>query len=213
MSNHRDSWDHANQLGLLEVSPSSQHSLIIPLQEEESPGFHAWGLQDTHAGLQRNRQHSDHLTTAPLSSQLSCLPETVKTPNTPLVKQCLCSLPANVAECGPGKDNEEGTPLIKKNTSAKSLHMLLSDLISPPWHKNSKTIRRTMLNGPARTSPSSSQFCELLRLETDPWGLNSILCPPQSLPCGLLDPGAFSDSVLFKCSMSQRKRLVLGGLF
>ena len=48
---------------------------------------------------------------------------------------------------------------------------------------------------------------ELLRLETDPWGLNSILCTTQLLPCGFPDPGLFQTLFCF------RKGCYSGALF
>ena len=53
---------------------------------------------------------------------------------------------------------------------------------------------------------------ELLRLKTDPWGVNSILCTTQLLPCGFPDPEFFQTLFCFSVKSPYQKGCWSGAL-
>ena len=93
---------------------------------------------------------------------------------------------------------------------AKSLHVPWSEFINP-----SHTQKRKRSAGPSCRDPIFILWilCELLRLETDSWGLNSILCPAQFLPCGLPDPGLFQTLFCFSVKSPDWKGCYSGAFF
>lgn len=173
-----------NQLGPLQ----SQHPLITPLWEEENPGFYALGIT-SHSSRPPDKQ----ATLWPTRGSSSLLPppnllastRLWKTPRFPFIKRCLCSLPADLEALWAWPRPRRGDGAEQGKFEGKIIIWNLSAL---PTYKNTDN-----QGDRVKWYCGDPNFIlwNLWAFETDPWGLNPILCPPLALPCGLLHPGLF----------------------